>query len=553
MMAEWTAEQYTQAAQRAEADGNTSAASELRAAAMQAAMKGGTPLGQPPQTPADSGAMRQGLSGVYEGLSAGFGAPVDIINKGLNYAYRSAGLPEVDKPFGGSASLKSGIQAISNNQGIASDEPNTAWERIARRTGQEIGMAAPAAVALPLMGPTRLAAATGSAPTAVNALRANLAEAAAVGRSAPAAYAGTEAAIAGGAGTSVGAIQELFPDNPTADVIAQVIGGVAGGATANTALRAFKPRPDGTLSARDLKRAAGDIYDSIRADKTPIDGRAIADVGQWGNDFAAEQGLVGPDGGYLSIGKRFQEANEILNRYVSVDKNGVETVAQMAPGQLLATRRSLAALADAARADNPSEAMAVRRLIARLDESTANVSPQIAAANSLYSRAMKADDIEDMMQLAQVNQSRSGGYENALRTQFQQLARRIVKGQELGWTQPEIAQIRQIAEGGTAENLARFVGKFEPRGFFSGGLPFATGAYVAQATGDQTAGVMAGGVLAGVGKAGSMIANALQRRSAEDMYRSVTQGRQLSPDGDRNLRAAITAYLAGKLSNQAAQ
>lgn len=552
-MANWTAEQYEQAARRAEADGNTQAASELRAAAIQAATKGGTPLGEPQQAPADHGVVRQGLSGLYEGLAAGFGAPIDLINKGLNYGYRAVGLPEVEKPFGGSASIQSGIQALSGDQGIVQDDPNTAWERIARRGGQEIGMAAPMAAAIPLMGPTRIAAATGATPTLINAARGTVAEAATAGRAAPAAYAATEAAVAGGAGTSVGAIQELFPDNPTADVIAQIIGGIAGGATANTALRAFKPRANEPLRAEDLKRAASDIYDSIRSDTTPIDGRTIADVGSWGNDFAAEQGLIGPDGGYLSIGQRFEEANNILSRYVSVDKDGVETVSQMTPAQLLSTRRSLSALAEAARADNPSEAMAIRRLIAQLDEATAPVSPQIAAANSLYSRAMKAEDIEDMMQLAQINQSRSGGYENALRTQFQQLARRIVKGQELGWTQSEIAQIRQIAEGGTAENIARFVGKFEPRGFFSGGLPFATGAYVAQATGDQTAGMMAGGALAGVGKAGSMTANALQRRAAEDMYQSVVQGRQLSPEGDRNLRAAITAYLAGQLGNQAAQ
>ncbi len=111
--------------------------------------------------------------------------------------------------------------------------------------------------------------------------------------------------------------------------------------------------------------------------------------------------------------------------------------------------------------------------------------PQQAAqalntARQLWRDASKARTIERMIEVAEDNASQfsGSGLENALRTQFRQLSRRIKQGKEFGWTPEEAAAIQLVARGGPIDNVFRFIGKAAPTGIVSGGIGFGAGAMV---------------------------------------------------------------------------
>jgi hypothetical protein len=99
-------------------------------------------------------------------------------------------------------------------------------------------------------------------------------------------------------------------------------------------------------------------------------------------------------------------------------------------------------------------------------------------ARGLYSRAKKAEVIEELMQRAQDSSSQfsGSGLENSIRTQFRGLAKN--KKQMRMFTAEEQAAIRKVANGGPVENAMRFVGKFAPTGVVSGVLTGGAGAMV---------------------------------------------------------------------------
>lgn len=561
-MAQYTVEQLLAAAERARADNNDIAARNLEAMA--------AAVGQRPAIAAegiaDSGVARQGLAGLYEGAASVLGAPVDIISGGMGLlGLRDENAPA---PVGGSESIKGLIQALSGGQGIVSDEPSTRLERIVRRTGETVGGSLPVAGAV-----AAIPRAVSAAPSIVGAARTALGEMGATARAAPLAYAGTEAAIAAGAGAASGVVKEAFPESATADMIAQFVGGAFGAGAASAARRAIasvtpmiKPAPqvdpvtnrpipvrENELQAVDLENAASRMYDNMRADAvTPIGGRKIDDVVNWASEYAKTQGLVDREGAPREGGSRFVKFLTELNTQYNPKPTwpGGPMTMPFTPQELLAFRRSIADAATDARAERPAEALHLRNLLRRLDAATSEMAPEIAAANSMYSRAMKTYDVEDMMALAEVNASRAGGYENALRTQFQQLARRIIRGKEPGWSMSEIEQINQIAEGGTAQNMARFIGRFQPKGAVSAIPSGGVASMVLSQTSDPYLAAAAGGTVAGVGALGNVAARRLQALAVDDMMKSILQGRNINAEGERRLRAAVTAYIASQMAAQ---
>lgn len=91
-------------------------------------------------------------------------------------------------------------------------------------------------------------------------------------------------------------------------------------------------------------------------------------------------------------------------------------------------------------------------------------------ARGLYSRAKKAETLEDLVSRAELSAPNfsASGMENALRTEFRNLAKN--KKQMRMFTAAERAAIRRVAQGGKAENALRFIGKFAPTGVVSGTL-----------------------------------------------------------------------------------
>ena len=79
------------------------------------------------------------------------------------------------------------------------------------------------------------------------------------------------------------------------------------------------------------------------------------------------------------------------------------------------------------------------------------------SARDLWGRARRSELLEQAVSDAQLQAS---GLENGLRTQFRQIAKKINRGKLKGFSRAERAAIERVAEGTSAGNIARFLGKF---------------------------------------------------------------------------------------------
>jgi len=136
-------------------------------------------------------------------------------------------------------------------------------------------------------------------------------------------------------------------------------------------------------------------------------------------------------------------------------------------------------------------------------------------ARNLWHVQRKAQDIENLFDRAkrQAGQYSVSGMQNALRTQFKQLAdnpRRIRR-----FSEAERAAINKVAEGGNIQNFLQAWGKFDP---FKGGLP-SIGTYIAGvASPDLGLGLAATGVAARHG------ASAMRKSAARGVDELVRSG-----------------------------
>jgi hypothetical protein len=486
---------------------------------------------------AGSNVFEQGVSGIYEGLASGLGAPVDIVTSGLNAI--GAG---IERPIGGRESIEGLFQLMSGDNAISQTEPQTAGQRIARGTGRIVGETAPATVGMLAAAPK---AVVSGADDLVGSVKNALAGMKSEAKAAPVSFAGTEAAAAVGGGLAASSVAEVLPDNPTAQVIANILGAVAGGKAATIPDRLLQPKTTGPMSADDLKSAAGELYDKQR----DFGLSAQPDVTE---NIYSEVFSNLDNGGYLTpIGKgenvtvasdypKLRQVVKTLEKYA--DKG-------MTAARIQTMRRSISGRMNDAVGE---ERNALRNVLRVFDENTASLAPEIKVANAMYSRAMKADQVEEMLELAKTRATANNlDLENSMRIEFRSLLRKIIKGQERGWSQDEINQIKQIVEGGDVENIARFLGKFAPTGpvsLMSGGvLPL----IASNITRDP---LVLGGIAGtqfGLGVAGKMAGSRIQQQNIDRLYQSIVQGRNLTPQASARLRQALGAYFAGQAASAA--
>jgi hypothetical protein len=492
-----------------------------------------------------TGPGEQALTGLYEGLATGVGMPVDLATAAINKGLGMFGVGPIQNPVGGSQSVGNLLDVISGGEAIRNTPPPaTVAQRVARRTTQEIGGAAPMAVALPVAGARALtmAARTGTRPAgAATNLAADVSRAA---QAAPLRYSATEIAAATGGGLGASAAQEAMPGSAAAEIIGQVIGGGAGAGGYNLAERLATPPRPVAASARDMKDMAGDMYNDQRVSGLSVQPQDVYPIYDRAFRMIDEQGIIKPDG---TIDADYTKVASVLSDLKQYGQSG------MTGAQLLAVRQGIANRAkDAA---GTSEGTMLKRILREFDTVTSTYAPEIATANDLYHRAAKADTIERMLEVSDIRsqQFSQSGLENAIRSEFRQLAIKIAKGQEVGWTPAEIEEINMIAKGGPLENSLRFIGRLAPKGIVSlaasGALPYQL---VTSLTGNPSMGAaVAGGTMAS-GLAANTAAGALQQRRAMDLYRSMLSREGLSPEGQKRLEAAIKAYLASVGANAAA-
>lgn len=163
------------------------------------------PSGDKPEP--GSGSPQSYVAGTFGGFNKGLGLPVDLLNALLG----KTGLPVSDTPFLGSKWFE--------KHGMAPEPPDTIAGRGLARIGQEFGAnVLPSGALIKAAGGINLAA--HEVPGLLNSILRPIANS--PGR----ALAG-EAVATAGAGTGAAAAREIAPDNPTAEMLAQLGGSMA--------------------------------------------------------------------------------------------------------------------------------------------------------------------------------------------------------------------------------------------------------------------------------------------------------------------------------------
>lgn len=299
-----------------------------------------------------------------------------------------------------------------------------------------------------------------------------------------------------GFGRADGDVGERAAEAAKGAAFGSVAGGAVSGVAGALAARAAK---SAVPAVDDLKDQARALYDAAEASGVTF---AKAEVKSVADDIAAKALSEGID---PTLHPR---ATAALKRLVESADTG------MTVKNAQTMRRVIAAAGKDPM--NPDEGRIVGQMLEKFDDMVAAKTPELATARGIYHQAKKGELIEQTIELARIRagQYGNGGMENALRTEFRGLARKIVKGQLKGLSKAEIDAINKVAEGGPLENVFRFIGKAAPTGIVSAGLgsgvPFAIG----NAMGGPGLGAIAAGTTMGAGILGRSAAGAMTGSNA---------------------------------------
>lgn len=419
----------------------------------------------------DASQTSQGLSGVNEGIANTLGMPVDLATGALNLipagidAVAGTDLGRIESPIGGSEWWQ------GRGRDVGTIRPENEEGRFIRRVGQSVG-----AASIPVAGTA------GSVGQAARLLI-------------PAAAGGTSAAAA----------REAFPGNPVAEVAAELVGtgGTAAG-MAGMARRGARRAAERAVPTTDrLREQASDLYSRAES-RGVVAGPDVTNrlSGQI-RDIANRNALITPTGRVSEAYPRAADAMRLLDDYAGHDMN---------PTQIQVVRETLA---DAVGATRGKERRIAQSMLRAFDAETVPLAPELAQARSVSSRYLQAGTINRARELAeaQASQFSGSGMENALRTQFRGLDRRVVRGQE--HFQPDVAQaIRDVSRGTPASNAARAVGKLAPTGIVSGGLSAGVPFMIGNAIGGPALGGALSAGSMGIGTAGRALATRQAQQQA---------------------------------------
>lgn len=435
-------------------------------------------------------AVSQGMSGVNEGIASTLGFPVDIANNVLRAG--AAGINRVagtqlgvsDRPVFGSDWINDKL----TRAGAVGAESKDPGRRFVRRVGQSVGSAA---VPLAASGATVGQAARAMIP-----------------------------AVTGGIGAATA--KDIAPDNRLAEfggeLAGSLLGGTAAYASANRAARRLAAKSVPTV--QDLKRQASAMYEQAELNGVRASQRQTSALARSIRKVATDEGLVSPTG---RVSEAYPKAKEALNLTADY-ANG-----EMTPKQMQTVRK---VLSEAAAGTDPSEQRIARKMLEEFDNWTAPLAPELKKARGIARRYINAEKLEEARELAgaRAGQFSGSGFENALRTEYRNLDRQIIKGQERGFTPETIDAIEDVSRGTKLSNAARYVGKLAPTGAVSfgmgAGVPFAIG----NAVGGPVAGGVAGAGSLALGAAGRRIATQAGIRNAETAELIARNGGRIAVD-----------------------
>lgn len=451
----------------------------------------------------------QVFSGLLEGATGALGAPVDLANsaiglgmQGVNALLGTDFQPSAE-PLGGSAGLRRGL-AIEP----ASDQTG---HQMARRVSQSVG-----AAAVPVLG---------------------------AGGTAGQMAAGLGTAAGGGLGAAVA--NQVAPDNIGAEILGEVLGSVGTGSAiqgiANSLTRRSAENAVPTIEG--LKDQASDLYAKAEARGVVAGPQQTTTLADDISKIARDNELITPTGRVSEAYPKAREALQLMKDYAGHDMN---------PTQMQVIRETLA---DAAFTTEGKEGRIAKKMLSAFDDFAAPIAPELKQARDISSRYLKAGELERARELAgaRAGQFTGSGFENALRTEYRNLDRRIIKGQSQGWSPDQIESIQNVARGTPMQTAARNVGKAAPTGVVSVGLGTGVPFMIGNAMGGPGVGAAAAGATMGAGFAGREIATRMGLRNAEIAELLARSGGTMQNTTNQGVRDAIARALLGESAMLATQ
>ena len=450
-----------------------------------------------PAIPSAAQIIPQGLSGLNEGAAATLSLP-NTIEMGL----RSIG-PAIGNAMGGNFAMPTeswlpdaGARFTQAADSIGAIKPETddPAGQFARRVGQEVGAVAPLALGTPAKLATMASAA--------------------------------------GSGIGAAGMQAMFPDNATAELIGQMIGGgsVLMGANALERAAIKKAAP----SVEELRAQAAGLYDAARSSGVTF---PQATVKSAVDDITARAISEGLDA-TLHPG-----ATAALRRLQAAAQTG------MTAQDAQTLRRVIGGAAGSP--TNPDQARIAGIMKRMFDTQITSAIPELAPANALFSQAKKGQMIEDAFTRARdtlgVNYN-TAGMVTALRREF----KRIIDNPKTarGLTDAETDAIRAFVRGGPLENALRWAGRFAPTGVFPMASTVGSGAGLGFLAGNPTAGAVVTGGLGGAGMLARGAGSAMAMNTADEIGAMLRGGSGPIPAIAPNTASAATALGIGQAANQ---
>lgn len=448
-------------------------------------------------------------SGLYEGLANTLGLPVDAVNAALGLgaqgvnAFANTDLQMSDRPFLGSEYLKDVFRDI----GGIRRETQESGPNFSRRVGQSVG------------GAVVPAAATARTGGQVASLLAS--------------------GLGGGLGAATA--REVAPGNPYAELAGEVIGGGLGGGASLARARQLSMRESEAAvpTIPDLKQQASDLYARAEANGVTASPQQTQDLQGRVASILAGEGQISPTGRLSEVHPKVREGYQLIQDYAGQP---------MSPTQMQTVR---GVLSDARMSQDPSESRIARMLVNEFDDFSAPLAPELSEARSVASRYLQAQELERARELAgaRAGQFSGSGFENALRTDYRALDRKIIKDQ--AQFAPEVEEaIRTVSRGTTGSNIARNLGRFAPTGTVSAGLSGGVPFMIGNAIGGPLAGGAAAAATMGTGTAARSLATGMGLRNAEVAELLARNGGAidyapvLSPELERLVALAAAGQLA---------
>jgi len=486
----------------------------------------------------DTNMLEQASSGINQALASGFGFPVDMAAAGLS----KLGVDVGDAPFGGSSSIEKGMDYLTGGNAISDVAPQTTAQKYVRSGGEMLGSIPPLVASAPLVAGQKIGQVAQQSPNILNTVKEVVKDTANYIKNKPAQFVGTEAAIGLPASVAGTTAEQIFPNSPTAKMLAEIVGATVGVGGNALTTKLLTKNPDAPTSSLELSQAASLIYEKQKQKGVVIVGDQTQQMFDAVDQMMRREGLLDPDLGLdTKIGAG---ASNLYNMFKSKAGKAMDGSA------MLTFRKNLKAryLDALKRADGGTDAGAISKILNIFEEVSGNVNNDIKIANAMYHRASKADTLDTIVELARNRSDSNLNFDKALRNQFRTFTNRLIQGKEFGWSPDEIQQMKDIVQGGTTENILNFIGKFAPTN--PTGL-IATGggsAYVLEKAGMSDPAIVGGTVLGtSAATSGSKYAaGKMQQQNVDALVKSVLGGRKLSGAGQERAEAALRAYLINK-------